>query len=50
MLNSFKTGSVKWVFTGMDFMCSSLMTKLNEKFTSITGLASGYGLYIIQGD
>jgi acyl-coenzyme A synthetase/AMP-(fatty) acid ligase len=44
MLNNIHTGSIKWIYTGMDFLSSSLMTRLNEKFTNIKGLANGYGL------
>lgn len=44
VLKTIQTGSIKWVYTGMDFLSSSLMSRLAEKFTNIKGLANGYGL------
>jgi acyl-coenzyme A synthetase/AMP-(fatty) acid ligase len=44
MLNNIRTGSITWIYTGMDFLSASLMTRLNEKFTNIKGLVNGYGL------
>ena len=44
MLATSETSSVRWIFTGMDFISTSLLNRLRDKFPEIKSMINGYGL------
>lgn len=44
MIDKFDLSNIRRVYTGMDFMSPSLLTRLKSKFVNINTAVSGYGL------